>query len=311
MKKILVFILALIFSFNMIGGVMTLNAANDLGEDEFDFNPGEIFLTLNEEYLGFSIAELVPELLSFGTTEIRKEGDLWQRPIFGVHDVSRKGVTYSIMLDIDTKESTKNAIIIINQNPCVFEALPRYLYPLNVEIPDEIEGKDFVSGQVSVIIKEPYWNLSFDEMVPELDYIEVMDTYKNFYEQFKDDPNVADKEAFEDIRKMIGKSYLVTLAGDTKESVLGAVALLEQNPYVEYAALVYLMPLHILMGDLNGDGLVNVLDLNMLYQYVRGIITLTPQQLVLADLNKDGAVDIIDVNILNQVVRGIIPQIYG
>jgi len=64
-----------------------------------------------------------------------------------------------------------------------------------------------------------------------------------------------------------------------------------------------------LLGDVNRDGKVDILDVNMLYQYVRGIITLKAEELLAADANKDGKVDILDVNMLYQFVRGIIPSL--
>jgi len=65
-----------------------------------------------------------------------------------------------------------------------------------------------------------------------------------------------------------------------------------------------------LPGDINGDGDVNILDVNMLYQFVRGIIQLTEAQQLAADVNGDGEINILDVNMLYQFVRGIINSLY-
>jgi len=47
----------------------------------------------------------------------------------------------------------------------------------------------------------------------------------------------------------------------------------------------------------------------MLYQHVRSIITLTDTELLAADVNGDDDVNILDVNMLYQYVRGIIPSL--
>jgi len=60
------------------------------------------------------------------------------------------------------------------------------------------------------------------------------------------------------------------------------------------------------LGDLNGDGEINILDVNMLYQYVRSIITLDGAEKFAGDVNNDNDVNILDVNMLYQYVRSII-----
>ena len=59
-----------------------------------------------------------------------------------------------------------------------------------------------------------------------------------------------------------------------------------------------------ILGDLNGDGAINIGDVNLLYLNVRGRVTLTQSQLDAADVNNDGKVDIADVNLLYLYVRG-------
>ena len=58
------------------------------------------------------------------------------------------------------------------------------------------------------------------------------------------------------------------------------------------------------LGDLNGDGAIDIGDVNLLYLNVRGRVTLTQSQLAIADVNNDGKVDIADVNLLYLYVRG-------
>jgi hypothetical protein len=59
-----------------------------------------------------------------------------------------------------------------------------------------------------------------------------------------------------------------------------------------------------ILGDVNGDGVVNVFDQIMLQDALVGIIVLTPEQFNRADMNRDGVVDIYDAILLSQLVSG-------
>lgn len=54
---------------------------------------------------------------------------------------------------------------------------------------------------------------------------------------------------------------------------------------------------------MNGDGKVNVTDVNRLFRYVNKQISLTETQQNSADVNKDGKVNITDVNRLFRYVN--------
>lgn len=58
------------------------------------------------------------------------------------------------------------------------------------------------------------------------------------------------------------------------------------------------------LGDLNGDGEVDIMDLTALRRYVAGLIKLDADRLAAADLNGDGEVDIMDLTILRRYVAG-------
>lgn len=60
-----------------------------------------------------------------------------------------------------------------------------------------------------------------------------------------------------------------------------------------------------MLGDVNGDGKVNIIDVGMLYSYVLGVNkNLTAQQLANANVNGDKVVNIIDVGRLYAFVLG-------
>ena len=54
----------------------------------------------------------------------------------------------------------------------------------------------------------------------------------------------------------------------------------------------------ILLGDVNGDGIVNILDANLAASYYNEVIDLTEEQIAAADVNGDGIVNILDANLI-------------
>ena len=59
------------------------------------------------------------------------------------------------------------------------------------------------------------------------------------------------------------------------------------------------------LGDLNGDGVVDVRDLVMLQNHLNGVATLSSNALPLADLNDDGYVTSADVDVLANLILGL------
>jgi hypothetical protein len=60
------------------------------------------------------------------------------------------------------------------------------------------------------------------------------------------------------------------------------------------------------LGDVNGDGAVDVLDANLIQKYAVDNVVLTDEQLIAGDVNDDGVVDVLDsVDILKYVVEKI------
>ena len=60
------------------------------------------------------------------------------------------------------------------------------------------------------------------------------------------------------------------------------------------------------VGDLNGDGLINVQDVTLLMQHILMITPLDDAILPLADINDDGSINVVDVTLLMQYTLGLI-----
>lgn len=58
-----------------------------------------------------------------------------------------------------------------------------------------------------------------------------------------------------------------------------------------------------LIGDINADGKVDVLDIKLLQNYLLAKTKLTSAQYLAADVNADGAVDVFDLGMLKRIVR--------
>ena len=56
---------------------------------------------------------------------------------------------------------------------------------------------------------------------------------------------------------------------------------------------------------MNSDGIVNVIDVVQIVNYVLGIIEFNDEQICAADLNSDGIVNVIDVVQLVNIILGI------
>lgn len=61
----------------------------------------------------------------------------------------------------------------------------------------------------------------------------------------------------------------------------------------------------VMLGDINGDGEITIIDAGLIVQHVNTIKALSEAQLAAADVNKDGAVTIIDAGIVVQYVNKI------
>ena len=80
--------------------------------------------------------------------------------------------------------------------------------------------------------------------------------------------------------------HLSSLATNHSHSTWG------DNTYTQVITLSYN---DVMMGDLDGDGIINILDIILEVNIILGVIDPTPQQETAGDLNADGNIDILDV----------------
>jgi len=80
--------------------------------------------------------------------------------------------------------------------------------------------------------------------------------------------------------------YLSSLATNHNHSTSG------DHTYTQVITLSYN---DVMMGDLDGDGIINILDIILEVNIILGVIDPTPQQETAGDLNADGNIDILDV----------------
>ena len=80
--------------------------------------------------------------------------------------------------------------------------------------------------------------------------------------------------------------YLSSLATNHNHSTSG------DHTYTEVITLSYN---DVVLGDLNGDGIINILDVIVEVNIILGAVDPTPQQESAGDLNTDGTIDILDI----------------
>ena len=61
-----------------------------------------------------------------------------------------------------------------------------------------------------------------------------------------------------------------------------------------------------LLGDVNGDGQVTVVDATLIQKYIAGLVTLSDTQKAAADVNNDGSVSVLDATQIQKYIAGLI-----
>lgn len=75
-----------------------------------------------------------------------------------------------------------------------------------------------------------------------------------------------------------------------------------------YSAPIAIRFIDGLLGDVNGDGVINVTDSNLVLQYTSGLIELTEDELDRADVNGDGVVNATDGILILRYIVGLIDE---
>tara|TARA_B100000446_G_C10375691_1_gene278369 strand:- start:102 stop:611 length:510 start_codon:yes stop_codon:yes gene_type:complete len=89
--------------------------------------------------------------------------------------------------------------------------------------------------------------------------------------------------------------HLSSLATNHNHSTSG------DNTYTQVITLSYS---DVVLGDINGDGIINILDVIVEVNIVLGAVDPTPQQESAGDLNTDGTIDILDIISLVNLILG-------
>lgn len=105
------------------------------------------------------------------------------------------------------------------------------------------------------------------------------------------------------VRSSFFRNILLGTVNDTSKIVITI-----NTPYTEVKEISYRIVLmkienkeeNYILGDVNGDGVINEADLQMLKDYIEGKRALTIAQFKAADMNEDGGVDIIDLALLKR-----------
>ena len=63
-----------------------------------------------------------------------------------------------------------------------------------------------------------------------------------------------------------------------------------------------------MLGDVNGDGKISVLDATLVQKYLAGLVTLSDTQKAAADVNGDGSVSVLDATQIQKYIAGLITE---
>ena len=72
------------------------------------------------------------------------------------------------------------------------------------------------------------------------------------------------------------------------------------NPFILDETLVQrcYFEIEFVLGDVNQDSIINVLDIIVIMNYILNVIDLTPEQIALSDMNEDQGINILDIVLL-------------
>ena len=120
-----------------------------------------------------------------------------------------------------------------------------------------------------------------------------------FYTMYSD---VADDNFFEIQKDILYDWHQIDLI--TSEEIIRTNKISEYqdypNPFIIDDSLIQrcYFPQEYLMGDVNQDSVINVLDIVFLMNYILNLIDLNEEQIALGDLNNDNGINILDIVLL-------------
>ena len=60
----------------------------------------------------------------------------------------------------------------------------------------------------------------------------------------------------------------------------------------------------LITGDVNGDGVISIVEATMLQKYLANLVTFDDEQIAVADTNGDGSVSIADATQIQNILQG-------
>jgi hypothetical protein len=115
---------------------------------------------------------------------------------------------------------------------------------------------------------------------------------------------------------ILGADGVLSGVPDSEGNFTFTVRVTDANAYTAIRDIRMAIHIEAVLGDVNGEGLVNVLDLITVVRYILGLEEFTPSQIWAADIQTDGQIDILDALglaniILNEPMAKMAPSSSG
>ena len=119
------------------------------------------------------------------------------------------------------------------------------------------------------------------------------------------------------IWSIIGNNSENTVINDNGEITIGKdetssliiVKAVSAEDYSKYGEFAINIKQNILIGDVNGDGKISILDATEIQKYIAQLSYLNDEQLAVADVNGDGKISIIDATEIQKYIAQLIPSL--
>ena len=114
--------------------------------------------------------------------------------------------------------------------------------------------------------------------------------------------NVADDNFFEEQKDILYQWHIDDEIEQSEVSRTMEIANYQDypNPFILDETLVQrcYFEIDFILGDVNQDAVINVLDIIVIMNYILNVIDLTPEQIALSDMNEDQGINILDIVLL-------------